>query len=203
MGCPSQVVAKRKREIVDPLHVVNEYKRRTDHPKRTMRGLEDTQRLERRRFLPIAGKEERLQPVPFRRFGGECQQEIGGRCKRHVAFRLVADDVEPVQQRCPHGRLCQQPGLTAARLSHDNGSGNLPGCSNSGDLTKFDQLVPPADERSHLPQRTTSSNDRNGPNEPFGHGAGHRALGCTGAALAALAIGQANRDSASAVRVPM
>ena len=35
---------------------------------------------------PIAGKEERLQPAPFRRFGGECQQEIGGRCKRHVAF---------------------------------------------------------------------------------------------------------------------
>jgi hypothetical protein len=63
MGGADEVMAKRERELVDPLHIVDENQRRTDHAKRTVRGLEDPQRLKRCRFLPIVGKEERLQPV--------------------------------------------------------------------------------------------------------------------------------------------
>src|SRR6266545_3592378 len=68
-----EVMAKRERELVDPLHVVNENQRRTDHAKRTMRGLENPQRLKRSRFLPSVAQEQRLQPARSRR-SGECQQ---------------------------------------------------------------------------------------------------------------------------------
>src|SRR6266540_2512062 len=66
MGGAYEVVAKRERELVDPLHVVDENQRRTDHAKRTMRGLENPQRLKRSRFLPIVAEEQRRPPGRLR-----------------------------------------------------------------------------------------------------------------------------------------
>src|SRR6266508_1724016 len=132
MGGAHKVMAKRKREVVDPLHVVDENQRRTDRAKRTVRGLKDPQRLKRYRFLPIVGKEQRLQPVRCRRHGGERQQKIGGCCERHFAFRLVTNDAEPVRQRRLSGRLCQQPALPAARIAHNDSSCDVPCGSGTG-----------------------------------------------------------------------
>ena len=99
-------MAKRERELVDPLHVVDEHQRRADHAKRTVCGFEDPQRLQHGRFLPIVAEEQRLQPMGDRCHAGERQQKIGNCCERHLALRLVADHAEPVRQRRPDGRLC-------------------------------------------------------------------------------------------------
>jgi hypothetical protein len=149
-------VAKRERELVDPLHVVDENQRRTDHAKRTVRGLEDPQRLKRCRFLASVIEEQRLQPARSLR-SGERQQEIGGCRERHFAFRLVANDAEPVRQARLRSSLCQQPALPAAGLADNDSSRDVPRRSGATDLTKFDELLPSAHERIHMPKRTTTS----------------------------------------------
>ena len=92
-----------------------------------------------------------------RRLSGDREQEIGGCCEGHFAFRLVADDTEPVRQRRPQGRLCQEPALPAAGLADNDGSGNVPRRSGAGDFAKLGELGPPAHERAHVPKRTTGS----------------------------------------------
>src|SRR5512133_3119623 len=151
-----EVMAKRERELVDPLHVVDEHQRRTDHAKRAVRGLEDPQRLKRCRFLPSLTEEQRLQPARSRR-SRERQQKIGGRGERHFAFRLVANDAEPVRQARLRSALCQQPALPTARIAYNDCSRDISRCSGASDLTKFGELLPPAHKRTHMPQRTTTS----------------------------------------------
>ena len=124
MGGAYEVVAKRERELVDPLHVVDENQRRTDHAKRTVRGLEDPQRLQRSRLLPIVTQEQRLQPArPAVAASASKRSEAAA---SGTAFRLVANDVEPVRQARLRSSLCQQPALPAARVAYNYRSRDLP-----------------------------------------------------------------------------
>jgi hypothetical protein len=60
LGCPNEVVAEREREVVEPLHVVDDDHRRFDASERTVRGLEDPHRLECGGLL--RREDERLEP---------------------------------------------------------------------------------------------------------------------------------------------
>ncbi len=77
---------ERQREVVDPLQVVDKGERRPDHGQRPMCGLENANRLERRRVL-LRTEHKRLENVSVRSNTRQCSQEIGSRCERHLGLR--------------------------------------------------------------------------------------------------------------------
>jgi hypothetical protein len=63
-------VTERKRQVVEPLNVIDKNERRPDRSKRTMRGLEDTDRFRRRGVVRRATEHKLLESPPVRRRTG-------------------------------------------------------------------------------------------------------------------------------------
>jgi hypothetical protein len=71
-----------------------------------MRGLEYTNRLERRPVL-LRTKHERLEAASVRSNTRQCSQEVGSRSERHLGLGLVADDTKLRRESRARGRLGQ------------------------------------------------------------------------------------------------
>src|SRR5256885_15868534 len=78
VGRADEVVAKRKRKVVEPLKVIDQNERRPNRLERAMGRLEDANRF-KRRGVPRRGAEQKLlELAPLRRRAGQRPEELGG-----------------------------------------------------------------------------------------------------------------------------
>ena len=99
-----------EREIVHPLHVVDDEDRRIKLEGGTMRGLEQANGLEPARVWVAEGE-----------IGNERAQHVARRGERHETLRLVADDAKDGDLGDPLYRLLDEPRLPRARVADDDG----------------------------------------------------------------------------------
>jgi hypothetical protein len=135
LGGPDEVVAQREREVVDPLQVVDQDKRRTAHAEDAVCGFEHLHPHERRAFLTRI-KHQRAEPAAGRSELSECTQQVSGRCERHLPLRFVADDAKAVRRLGPVGDLGQKPALPAPRVADDHRGRDLTSLGPRGDLAE-------------------------------------------------------------------
>jgi hypothetical protein len=96
-------VTKRERELVEPLKVIDQNERRPDR-ERTMRSLENADRLEQRGVFRGSTEHEFLEPVPVRRRGSQRSEKLRGGSERHPRLRLEANDAKLIRHLRPrHG----------------------------------------------------------------------------------------------------
>ena len=143
-----------ERDRVHPLQVVDEHDRRPEPVERTVRRLEDAQRLQRR-LRGTAGGEEQLLELSASRCGRERAEQARGGREGDARLGLVAEDLELVRNADAVPRFCKQPALPATRIARYNGRGYVAGERRGRDAAKHAELVVTSDEHGHVLKRTT------------------------------------------------
>ena len=146
-----------KREIVEPLEVVDEDERRPHDPQGAVCRLEHSQRIGRGPGFPSRSEDERFEAVSFPLHVPERPEQVRRRRQRHVPLGLVADHAKAIPQPCPLPGFGQQPALPGAWITDENSCGGPPACGCFDGVAESPKFFPPPDEEAHVPERTTKA----------------------------------------------
>src|SRR4051794_4618655 len=139
-------MAQSERALVHPLEIVDRQERRLKRPGGPMSGLEDPDRLERRRPRRRI-EEDCLQPFAVPRGFRERSEEPRRRRERDLAFGLVADDAEPIRNVDTPRGLREEPALADTGIPDDERRHRPADGGARDSLDKHLELGGPAHER--------------------------------------------------------
>ena len=137
-------MAKREREVVHPLQIVDKDKHRPDGPKRVVSRLEDAH-----------GLKQLAEPATRTGRPRESPQQVRGGGERDVLFGLIADDPEALRQCAATRCLREEPTLPAARFPDHDRRRDTPSGGSAADMVQHRELVCASDKRAHVTERTT------------------------------------------------
>jgi hypothetical protein len=145
MRRPNEVVAEGKRELVDPLHVVHEDRRRGEPLERPMRRLEDADRLQGLVFNRDRSRRGHTeQRVACLR---KAPQEVSRGRQGDRPLRLEAVDGKRVIDLESATRLGDQPALALPGIAdHEDGSRPSPALHDRGEARDRLELRAPSEE---------------------------------------------------------
>ena len=165
-GRADEVLAQREREVVDPLHVVDDHDLRPERAERAVRRLEHPDGLERRGLRERA-EGDGIEPITVLFHLGQRAQQARGRRERDLLLGLVADDPQGALGAGPCDRLGEQARLARAGIPGDERGRRALRATPSHRTSEGGQLRLAAEEghRSSVMQQRGRSPDAIGPSE--------------------------------------